>query len=337
MLAVLMLLLVAEAPALQRFKLNPIEYVDQNLSETLVEGFTCVESDGQHLFLGVKNSPYVLELDGKGAFIRAIGGVGKGPGKLGTAGVAALSVSAGGLWVVPSDRSSIRYYERGEALFKIPLRSYPMISDNTNVFAVSQDQVVMAAHPRSKHLALAYNYDGKVEQPVGDILPINREDLDYNPALNDTSWLFHGDKWYCLFKYRPFLWVFDKQLKLEQQFELEGPEISVMEKNFYERAPKIFQIGSQFYPRRFFFDFKAFGDHLFFICRAVLYQVNRHDGRVVSRLAFYGEGKGFEKVGSDSNLFMRNFTFLDTGQLILSSRTDLWGNELWTVGKRFKR
>ena len=331
----LMLMLFAKPAELQRLQLVPVPFQTEAIADTLIDGVSCLETDGTHVYLGQRTSPYVLELDGRGRYIRSIGGKGQGPGMLGNYGIRALSISPGGLWVVSSSNGlGLNYYEQGQFLFKFPLQSYPLVQSKTNLFGVSGEQVVVAAHPRGKHLALAYNYDGKVEQAVGDILPINREDLEYNAALNDTHWLYYGEKWYCLFKYRPFLRVYNKDFSLEHHFSLEGPEISIKEDEFYSRAPKKHTIGKLTFPFPYFRDFKAFGKHLYFTCNGVLYQVNGSTGHVVSRHVFFPKIKGYEH--SNSNHHMAFFCFLNSGQLMLVSSSEIVGHYLWTVDKTFK-
>ena len=65
MLALLWLLLMGDAPMLERHLLSPVKFQNENIPDTLTDGPSCMETDGKHLFMGMATSPFVLELDAK--------------------------------------------------------------------------------------------------------------------------------------------------------------------------------------------------------------------------------------------------------------------------------
>ena len=322
----------AGIPELQRTQLRAFDFVDEENPATMLEGVAGLGSNGHHLFVMAANSPYVLELDSRPRLVRRIGRRGNGPEDTGIHGLQGLAVTQQGLFVISNNgKPAMHYYEKGEHLFRFNLLSMPMVSRVSNIFAVSDQQIMTAAHAKTGHLGLVYDYGGGPEARAGKLLPMNKGDLRYNPAINDTYWQYDGTYWYCLFKYRPFLRVYNRDFTRIKEWTLQGPEISKKEKDFFARAEKKIKYGNISFPFPYFDEFKLFGNHLYFTCGKILYKLRKDDGRLISRTAFYGEGPGFEEVTPGGNLNLSYFAFLNTGRLVLASRFNAWGSDLWTV------
>jgi len=186
--------------------------------------------------------------------------------------------------------------------------------------------VVVPTHPSSKHLAAVYGYDGKVRRYVGDIVPIDRKRLRKNPALNDTLWRRSGDRWYCLFKFRPYLLVFDGDFNQVAEFRLTGPEIEHREEEFRKYEPK----GKFSLPPNHFTDMKFFDGKLFVMAELALYQIDPATGDTLNRTYFIGRGEGFGEIEGHP-LALMHFAFLDDGTLVLGHPAVPWNHDLWKV------
>ena len=331
MLLLIPMLLMLGTPA-SRVQLKPLDFPAVEHPQAMVTSFEQIESNNYHLFLLAGSSPFVVELNEKREFVRQIGGKGQGPGKLGNYGSSGLSVTEQGVFILSNHRGLVmNYYEQGKHMFDFQLVSVPVLGFRSTIFAASDQHIMTAGHPSQHHLAFAYNFGGKPEAKVGELLPMSRKDLAYNPALNDTHWLFDGQNWYCLFKFRPFLRIYSQDLELIHDHIIDGPEISNLEKAFFERAPKPNRVGKYRYPRGHFDNVKLYGNHLYFFAEQMFYQVDKQTGVVKNRTAIYLDDPKHPQITPDINLRFSNFTFLN-GQLILLDGSAEWlGRHFWTV------
>ncbi|MDJ0837512.1 MAG: hypothetical protein QNK37_13420 [Acidobacteriota bacterium] len=202
-------------------------------------------------------------------------------------------------------------------------------------FAFNDTHILLPVYPRTGRLAALYDHKGKVEQFVGEIFPIDKEMLREIPALNDTLWAGDDSGWYCLFRYRPFIYRFDKNLKKVAAYRLSGPEIDACEYDlFEEEIPK-----NRSTRPEHFTDFKLHGEYLYLLCRGVLYQIDKHTGHWRNRVSFYGKGADFEETGLSptERLNMTYMAFLDDGTMITAPPALMWNHDLWTVRLPFMK
>jgi len=265
---------------------KPLLFQDENRPETFITGIGQLESDGQNLYILRKNDPSVLVIKSDGTFVRNIGRSGLGPGELGSYAPVSLSVSGPSTWILRDDLIGVNYYENGEFITSFKPKGYMV--GRTSLpgfsFGFTQDGVLLQAPPRSRALAYFYGYDGEVKKKVGRILPVEKEFLRVNPALNSTSWIRDGNRWYCLFIYRPIIREFDSDFKLIREINFTGPEILEKEEKFFENKE---DRNWRPFPKWHFSDFKIFKNSIYILCEGVLYQLDKKSGDLKSRTYFF--------------------------------------------------
>ncbi len=309
---------------------HPLDFQDEANPNTLMYGIYRIDTNGKELFILLRNEPGVIQIDAQGRFIRRIGRLGNGPGELGRYGCEAMAVEGQAVWLLKASYTDLFYFESGEFLqqFKVDSFQLPSQSWPPN-FAFSQDDVVLQVYPRTQKLAGVYGYGGERRRYVGDILPIEIEFLRTNPALNNTYWDRDGDRWHCLFAYRPIWRVFDKDFELVKEFHIHGPEIEAFEEKYLKnKKDPNFSM-----PKPHFTDFKVIGGFAYLLSDSALYQMDLESGKTLNRVYFFGKGYEFEKHGTTpvDRLHFDAFAVLDSGTLVLANAGEIWGHDLWQV------
>ncbi len=313
----IMLFLCWQGETFHQVKITtPVKFQKEDNPKTFITGIRQLESNGEHLFILRDDGPSVLEIKPDGAFVRNIGRSGNGPGEMGMYGLISMAVSGSAVWIFRNDMKALNYFEKGVFVTGFKPEGYqlaPYLLPGYG-FAFDENHILLQAHPRNKHLAQVYDYGGDVKAQVGDILPVDREFLRTNPALNNTSWVKDGDSWWCLFLFRPILREFDSQFKLKRELTIHGPEIEEKEEIFFNNEPA----KNWKYPKWHFSDFKIFKNSIYLLCEGVLYQVDKKSGSLKSRIVFLTN----EAMFAQTNKRMATFHYLaftDDGNIYLAN------------------
>lgn len=78
---------------------------------------------------------------------------------------------------------------------------------------------------RTGSLAIAYHFDGRVKQKVGEPLVITEQQFQKNRSATGQLWVRDGKYWYCAFKSMPVIRKYDQAFRLTAEYELTGPEV----------------------------------------------------------------------------------------------------------------
>ncbi len=307
--------------------LMPFDLAEHESGASFINGVYQLETDGELIYIRDKGEPRIVVVDRTGKFVRVIGGRGGGPGEFKHS-VTAFAIDGPALWAVGDRGHRAAYFEQGEPLVDFRLKGYNVdaIGPDARPFGFTNEYVLIQAHPVTRHLAAVYGYDGELKRFVGDIAPIDLAVLRKNPAFNDTFWKYDRARWYCLFKYRPVLQVYDQSFNQLADFELQGPEIEHRNEafeNFKKERP------SQM-PIYHFTDLKVFRGKVFAISPPALYQIDPETGETLSRTYFYGKGPNFARVAG-MPLTMFHMAFLNDGTVVLGHPALPWEHDLWKV------
>ncbi len=315
---IFMLLLIFQGDTLHKIPVGePVKYQDEANPKTYLSGIRQLESNGKNLVILRKDSPSALEITPEGDFVRNIGHRGDGPGELGLHGPIAMAVKAESTWIFRSDMKALNYYEKGKYITGFKPESYQLGPNTTPSFSFAFDSthIVIQSHPSRRRLANAYDYGGELATGVGEILPVEREFLRVNPALNNTAWLKDDESWWCLFLFRPILREFDSKFQLKREITLNGPEIEEKEEKYFKN-----EVDPSWrpYPKWHFSDFKIFKNSIFVMCEGTLYQINKKTGKTESR-SIFTPNKKILQVFHIPKVNFQFFAFTENGRLFLGN------------------
>ena len=312
-----------------RLTVTPFDFEDEKVPASFVKDISQLETAGNLLFIRESSDPAILVLDRQGKFLRRIGSRGQGPNELGGTSVS-FGVNGRSLWTVAANMKSAHYFENGAHLQRISLKSYNrlyLISSTSQALAFSNEHIIFPSYPNKQVLALAYDYGGDVVKEFPVVFK-DKSILAKNPSINDTLWARDEQRWYCLFKYQPFLITYDHALNELNRFPLDGPEIQVISEAFYQHErKKKFDISPLFFS-----DIKVFGGKVFLMTEQTLYQIDPETGKTLRRMVFVGSGPDFEQVDKvDPRLNFCYFSFWNDGTIILGHPAMMWDHNLWTT------
>ena len=302
---------------LYRAEIRPVDYQNEKKPATLIKGLTDIKTNGDDLFILIRQEPGVLQIKPDGSFVRKIGKAGNGPGELGEHDSAALAVRNQSVWI-KGINGFLNYYEKGEYVtgFKPKETQFKKIRASYQ-FAFNNDVIVYQVFPGSSgKLANVYNYGGDVVKMVGDILPIDDKYLRVNPALNNTMWHADDTYFYCMFFYRPFIRVFSQDtLKLEREITLHGPEVDMFEEKYLEAEKET--------------RFRYPPPHVL-LCDSTFYKIELKTGELKNRAYFWGKR---ETILIDTpKVSFAKFTITKANQLFLVAEVMGLGHDgLWTA------
>lgn len=321
----LILLLFGE---LYRLSLHPLDFAVDTNDATLITGINQLQTDGEFIYVNPLNEPWILKLNMDGTFVCALGGPGRGPQELGSYGPTAIAVHGNEIMVLDSAKKTMHRFRDCAHAGTFPLPRYQIHrpSRSASPFVFDDRGILIQTSPRNRALAAHYSQDGELWHYVGEIFPIDVTVLRELPDLNDTLWAADDSFYYCVFKYRPIMRVFDRNFELVNTFRLDGPEIRKLEQNRQEPLPKYL---SQRPP--LFTDFQEHGPHLYGIIDGALYQFEKTTGKTTAIGRFYGEGPHFENldINRDMPLKLIHFCITPSGLVILSEGVFLWDHDLW--------
>lgn len=313
-----------------RLEIQPFDFQTDG-GESYFSGIGQIESNGKHLFLRGAQEPIIIELDAHARVVRKIGGSGDHPAEFGQVGVMALAVKGEELWGIDLELKRVRQFFGDEYRKSFRLDSFNISygAGLANIFAFSDEYVVIPARAETKHLAAVYLHDGTLIQHIGE--PIAFPELSERIiGINNTHWLALKDGWLSVHKFFPLVTVYDTGFTLIDQFPVESAIITDM----VDRTMS-FDPGEQYtLPAPVFSDAKLFRGDLFLMCQGFLHQLDLKTHALESITRFFGEGDDFKEVQAPQLVFYF-FAFLDSGQFVLGHPAMLWNHDLWTADLPF--
>lgn len=322
----LALFILVDDPLIHEF--TPFLFENEAVADSLIGDLQQIEIAGDLLYIRENKDPRPLVVNRRGDFQKRIGriGIGDGPGDMGIFSVA-MSVQGQSLWLVEDRRRFVHYFENGEHLHQIKIKSYDRrstIRATTEAFAFNDTYVILPADPNKDHLAYAYLYSGEIAKSFPNVF------LDANSqhfAVDKTFWVFDGKHFYCLFKYAAMMIKYNLDLKEVGRFNLEGPELRERTRETAEYDGDRYRAAST--PH--FYDFKTFRGQLYALSGRVLYQFDPNTGETLTRSAFRTELPAWQgDYGSFST-----FSFFSDGTLILGRFQDVGGHFLFQTKPKF--
>jgi len=310
---------------LQEVTVHPFDFQVENKPVTHVrEAWATYYHEGRIVFIP-QNEPVLLLVDEATRDVVRIGKPGDGPGELGIDNPRAISVQGDSMWVLDRrNRASLFVNGRFQTSFSV--KSYQIAANSYPKYGFAHNElfVVIPAFPASQALANVYDYEGNVVQRVGEIMPIDPEILQWNPAINNTIWNHFQGKWYCLMAYRPYIRIYNDQFKLEKEILVKGPEVDIFEKRFHEleRDPNFPEI------RPHFTDLQVTPDHLYVVCQGVLYRMD-HQGNVLSRTGFFPDNDLVKEIGWRPRIEFSHATVTEKGKVYLGTVGSYKDHDLW--------
>lgn len=311
---------------LNKVIIKPFDFQSEADPETHVKGLRNLYKDKSNSLIFIpENEPFVIYVNTETRGVVRLGGKGGGPGELGISHPSALSASDRFLWVLDTYQKRLTLFSDGKYQTDFKTKGY-QIRRGVFVkyaFAHNDQFVVLPAHPGSRKLANVYDYSGEVVAKMGDILPIDPEMLDYNPAVNNTIWRYQNSKWYCLFVFRPTIRIFNQQFQLERELLIVGEEVDYFEEFFHKRHYREGVPSAD--PH--FTDFQVTEKHIYALCKGVLYQMT-HDGKVITRTGFFASDEIAARVGHRPRVHF-NDAIVIGNRVYLGSRGHYQDHDLW--------
>lgn len=312
-----------EAEKTYRVFLKPLDFHEGEITAYLAS-IHQIESDGKRLYFRGGSESQILITDLSGRALGVLGGEGGHPSEFGPTGVLALAVDAGTVSGIDKGLRFVRFYEDDRFHSYLNLDSYNSRAAHatSNIYAFSKDHVVVPALD-PKHLAIAYQREGKKRQPVGEPLDMGG-DLKNKIELNATLWCYQDGLWYAVHKLFPMVTVFDRKFQMVNQFQIRhkvtDAYISYLtdfqpNENFSKALPLVT-------------DVKWFRDSLFLMVQGKLFQVDPKTGTVASITFFYGKGEDFGPADGHK-VTLPFFTFSNDGVLFAAHPALLWNHDFW--------
>lgn len=322
----LLFLLLSDPPQPRVAYLNPYPIVNEDDPRTFFRNIRQIEIDSDLLYLRVFGQEHLLVFDQNRNYLYDIGSKGAGPGEFPES-VYSFGVSGGEVFALKS-LTKVLHFQGNEFLdsFEIKGTNMNMYSRASNTFALDHNAVVIPAHPATRKLAMAYDYQGNILASLGEIFPINPEILSKNSATNDTLWVYGGNHWYGILKYHPLILKFNERWEQVAEFTFQDPLVDAWLEQWDNFQPK----NSYNFPSELVTDLKYHAGSLFLICNGGLLQLNPDSGTHLRTWHFLGKGEGFENV-QGKRLHIPHIAFFSDGKPVLSSGNDLWGHFLYTT------
>ncbi len=310
-----------------RAELKPID-LQGGPSGFYLSGISQIESNGRHLYLRGNKDTEILVTTPAGKLVKRIGGKGGHPGEFGDFGVLAMAVHGDRLWAIDMDRRRVRLFEGGiyRHSFRLPSYNKNYFAITSNVFACSEDRIVVPADPSTKHLASLFAGDGALVKQVGALLPFTDELAERVPGINDSFWLHEDGAWYSIHKFMPVVTRYDSDFRLVTQFQIDTPETHQYLDSLYSLGPGP-PIDA---PLALINDAKIHGGDLYLMINGRLHDVDLGSGEVRSVTSFYGTGPDFADVDTPY-VTLFSFAFVAEDQLVLAHPAMPWNHDLWAA------
>lgn len=307
----------------QKAYIVPLPLEDENDPRTFLSFVKQLEIDKDLLYIRPANSAHILVFDKDRKFLFKIGGKGGGPGEFATV-LSGFGVSNGNVWAFEKG-SHISYFQGPKYITNIPIKGVQISIHGSSSarFIVNDDMFLLGANPRTRHLGVAYAYDGNTIQGVGNIFPIKEEVLLRNPAYNDVLWVEGGKEFYAVFEYHPLVQVYDRNFQLVREFTFDTVAVKEFEDQWGDWQPK----EGWRIPFELNRDVSWHDGHLWILCNGALLKFNPKSGHLLNVYHFFGKGPKFKNHG---RLHFYTFDFFSDSQLLISTTDDGWGSHIYT-------
>jgi len=315
-------------PATHKITIEPFDFQDEAKPESYVKGMWLLDGTGDTLIFAPLNEPVVLLIEPKSKQIQRVGGKGLGPGELGGSHPYGVSKCDRYLWVLDHNRKRLTLFAGGVYQTDFQTEGYQLLTGASVKYSIAHNDmfVVVPAYPASGYLAKVYDFAGNVVAKMGEILPIEPDLLEYNPALNNTVWRYLDNKWYCLFMFRPYFRIYNNQFELEHEVQIIGQEVDYFEERFQKREKDPAQARVQ----PFFTDFQVTSKNLFVMCYGVLYQMD-HKGKLLSKTEFYTDDETVALLGYRPRVHFNHAVVSPEGRVYLGMFGTYHDHDLWYV------
>ena len=323
-----MMLLVCFATGVQETSAQLIPFdLSSGNPDSYLSSIGQIESNGNLLFVRSPRHTSIYIFNKNGVYVGRIGDQGQHPSEFGHTGVLALALNGQDIWAIDMTRVGVRHFQNGvyKRFFRLKSYNVHFTIPTSNVFAFSENKVVVPTHPSTGSLASVYNYNGENIGKAGELMPFGEDLTSKVRGINDTFWLKAGNYWYSIHKFYPLVTTYDDEFKIVNQFEVESQLISqrvdnILNFQFTERNNV---------PASVFSDVKIHQGDLFAMSNGGLHRIDLKSGQVKSIMTFYGKGLNFKKV-EGKPLKLAFFAFLGN-KLILGHPAMLWNHDLWYV------
>jgi len=306
-----------------RLPAEPLVFEDETNPDSFVTAVFQIETDGSRLFIRENKDPRILVLESDGTYVARIGKPGRGPEELGRFGFA-FSARGNRFWVMRDDARFLHYYEGAEYLHQLKIKSYNHeFNRSSKTFAFDRDHVILQAYPNQKARAYAYAYSGEVVHAFPNLFD-DKASIGANLQVNDGLWAGDERYWYCLFKCKPLLMIYDKSFATVSTLTLQGPEIQDATDEMVQENPARGQARTD----TMFTDLKVVAGTPYAMCRSVLMQIDPATGRTENRVILTWRKPDGTPVPKIWNHF---FVVLDDGRLIATNTFQFHDHHLWQV------
>lgn len=191
--------------------------------------------------------------------------------------------------------------------------------------AVSDRFAILPAHPKSGHLAMAYDRDGQ-GHPFGKQLfdPKDGDMLATNPCINQVLWVTGEDSIFGVFKYLPIVEEYDLDLNFKRSFSLSNPRLTWLQQELEEKDPARFSI-----PPSLFSDCQILGNRLFLLASGTLFAIDIPTMAVAQVYAFRGVGEAFAGRENNDNINFFTFAVADNGRDLFLGPGNVFNGDLF--------
>jgi len=285
---------------------------------------------GEDLFCGIRNARYLVKMNANAELLANIGRPGGGPGEFASR-VLAYSTNGQSVFAVSADKlDHLQHFSSdGRYVGKFPIkpRIWQSYSTGTcNTFGVSADTVVLPAPPQSGHLAYAYDFQGGA-RPIGDLIFDKRDasQLELNPFLNDTLWVYGDGHWYAVLRFTSLILKYDSDFNMVSSFRLDNPRLTQLKENLDSLDPSRSSV-----PQAMFRDIKYHQGFLFIMAPKTLIQINAHSGDITAMYTFYGDEEVLSRKEVPHELNFKTFALMGKNRLLLGPAW-IWDHDLMQV------
>ena len=284
-----------------------------------------IETSGKNIYLRSNQDPAIVIVNLKGQLTGRLGGAGYDPHQFGEIGIAALAVEGDRLWAIDMDLRSLRLFENGifQSHFPLPTFSAHYGGPSNNLFAFSDNKLVVPNHMDTKTLAAVYHTDGTFQRTIGEPLEFAGDHGHLDWGLNETFWFKFAKGWLSVHKNFPVVSLFQEDFTAGSQFQISSSIIEERLRALWERRER------PAFPIPVFTDAKVIQNNLFLLCDGYLHKIDLKTQKLESITSFHREKRESEIGGSRLTLFF--FTFLDDGTCLLAHPVRLVGHDLWVA------
>lgn len=322
--AVIIFFLVPNLPAREthRLYLEPLDHKNSS-GDTFIEGVNQIDHDAGRLYFRSLGDAFITVTDFEGNVLEILGSPGNGPGEF-NRGVLAIAVNKDLVWAQDAGNwQKMNLFSHGKFVRSFKIDSVHInFATTSNAFDFTEDVLVLPCNPGTGHLAGAY-YTNGTKKGVGELLFQREEESDLIrrvPEINNTFWLHHRNRWYCLFKYVPVLQIYSKTFQLIDTIDLESSIIRERAADILEHYPKV--PGNWAQP--LFYDVCISGRYLFAIAgQRHLHQFDLNTGKVIAIYTFHSQHEDLPK----GPMGIRIFTVNDAGRVFFGSEHLGWGHD----------